>query len=80
MADVRKMKARVEAVARREDPSAFVGTFYDDASDRLFITLVKGSRKLSVALRGRDFDNGDAKKIDLAIKNGIERLTNTPIG
>jgi len=80
MTDVRKMKARVEAAAKREDPAAFVGTFYDDASDRLFVTLVKGSRKLSVTLRGSDFENGDAKRIDLAIKKGIQRLANTPIG
>jgi hypothetical protein len=80
MADVRQMKARVEAAAKQADPSAFIGTFYDAASDRLFVTLVKGSRKISVALRGRDFSNGDSDKVDRAIKDGFKRLGHTPIG
>ena len=80
MTEVRQMKARVEAAIKRADPKAMTGTFYDDASDRLFVTIVKGSRKISVALRGRDFGNGDAKNIDHAIEDGLRRLEQTPIG
>lgn len=80
MTDVRQMKARVEAQIKRADPKAMTGTFYDDASDRLFVTIVKGSRKISVALRGRDFGNGDARNIDHAIEDGLRRLEHTPIG
>ncbi len=76
----RRMKARVEAAIKKVDPKALTGTFYDDASDRLFITIVRGSRKVSVTLRGRDFGNGDSEKIDHAIEDGFRRLQDTPIG
>lgn len=80
MTAVRQMKARVEAAIKLVDPDAMTGTFYDDASDRLFVTILKGSRKISVTLRGRDFGDGDAKKIDDAIEDGVRRLGHTPIG
>ena len=80
MTVVRQMKARVEAAIRKVDPKAITGTFYDDASERLFVTIVKGSRKISVTFRGKDFGNGDADKIDHAIKDGLRRLQDTPIG
>lgn len=79
MTDV-QMKAKVEAAIKRADPKAMTGTFYDGASDRLFVTIVKGSRKISVTLRARDFANGGAEKIDLAIADGLRRLGTTPIG
>ena len=80
MADVRQMKATVEAAVNQADPGAITGTFYDAASDRLFVTIVKGSRKISVALRGRDFGNGDSDRINREIREGIKRLGRTPIG
>ena len=80
MTDVRQMKQRVEAAVKRVDPEVMTDTFYDDASDRLFVTIVKGSRKISVTLRARDFGNGDAGTIDDAIKDGLRRLQDTPIG
>jgi len=80
MTDVRQMKQRVEAAVKRVDPEVMTDTFYDDASDRLFVTIVKGSRKISVTLRARDFGNGDAGTIDDAIKHGLRRLQDTPIG
>ena len=80
MTDVLKMKGRVEAATKRADPKAITNTFYDDASDRLFVTIFKGSRKISVTLRGRDFTNGNPSKIDLAIEDGLRRLKHTPIG
>jgi len=80
MTDVRKMKAKVEAEIKRIDPKAITGTFFDNASDRLFVTIVKGPRKVSVALRGRDFTNGDSEKVNRAIEDGIRRLEHTPVG
>ena len=80
MTAVRQMKAKVEAAIRRVDPDAMTGTFYDDASERLFVTIFKGSRKISVTLRGRDFGNGDSEKLDAAIDDGLRRLEHTPIG
>ena len=79
MTDV-QMKATVAAAIKRVDPKVITGTFYDDASDRLFVTIVRGSRKISVTLRGRDFGNGDSGKIDRAIEDGLRRLEHTPIG
>jgi len=79
MSDVRQMKARVEAAVKRVDPKVMTGTFYDDASDRLFVTIVRGTRKVSVTLRARDFSNG-AEQIDRAIADGLRRLQVTPIG
>lgn len=80
MTDVRQMKARVQAAVKRVDPKVMTGTFYDDASDRLFVTIVRGSRKISVTLRGRDFAIGGADRIDRAIEDGLRRLQSTPIG
>ena len=79
MSDVRQMKARVEAAIKRVDPKVMTGTFYDDASDRLFVTIVRGTRKVSVTLRARDFSNG-AEQIDRAIADGLRRLQVTPTG
>ena len=42
MTDVRQMKAKVEAAIKRADPKTMTETFYDGASDRLFVTIVKG--------------------------------------
>jgi hypothetical protein len=81
MTEVQQMKSRVEAAIRRLDPKAIPSaTFYDTASDRLFVTIVKGPRKVSFDLRGRDFTNGDADKINRIIEQGVKRLQHTPIG
>ena len=81
MTDVRRMKATVEAVLKRLDPKAIPeGSFYDEASGRLFVTIFKGSRKVSVALREQDFTNGDRAKMNGAIEGALKRLENTPIG
>jgi hypothetical protein len=81
MADVRRMKATVETFIKRIDPQAIPeGSFYDDASGRLFVTLFKGPRKVSLALRERDFSDGDLEKVNRAIKEAVERLGRTPIG
>ena len=80
MTEVRRMKATIEAAIKRADPKTITGTFYDDASDRLFVTIFKGSRKVSVTFRGRDFSNGGAGRIDGSIEDALRRLAHTPIG
>ena len=80
MTEVGQMKARVEAAIKGADPKVMTSTFYDGASDRLFVTIVKGSKKVSVALRGKDLGNGSTEKLDSAIKDGLRRLQQTPIG
>jgi len=80
MKDAGQMKAKVEAAIRKMDPQALTGTFYDDASDRLFVTIIKGSRKVSVTLRGKDFANGDSERVSRAVEEGLRRLQKTPIG
>ena len=80
MIDVPQMKAKVEAAIKRADPQTMTNTFYDGASDRLFVTIVKGSRKISVALRGKDLGNGASEKLGAAIDDGLRRLQDTPIG
>lgn len=80
MTDVRQMKATVQAAVKKADAGVMAGTFYDAASDRMFVTIVKGSRKISVALRGRDFGNGGSDTVIRAITEGIQRLDRTPIG
>lgn len=81
MTDVREMKARVEAAIRRFDRKAIPSaTFYDAASDRLFVTIVKGPRKLSLSFRSRDFSDDDADKISSVIKSAVKSLQHTPIG
>lgn len=80
MTEVGQMKAKVEAAIKGADPKVMTSTFYDGASDRLFVTIVKGSKKISVALRGKDLGNGSSEKLDRAIKDGLRRLQQTPIG
>jgi len=80
MTNVRRMKAIVNAAIKRLDPKAIAeGNFYDDVSGRLFVTIFKGARKISVSLREQDFDDG-SEKIDRAIADGVRRLAETPIG
>ena len=80
MTEVRKMKARVEAAIKAADPQAILQTtFFDDVSDRMFITIVKGSRKTQIALQARDFADG-ANEFNRVIGKGIAQLAQMPIG
>jgi len=75
-----QMKATVEAAIKRTDPKVNTSTFYDNASDRLFVTIVRGTRKVAVTLRRKDFANGDSERVDKAIADGFRRLEVVPIG
>ena len=80
MTDVKRMKAIVDSAIKRIDSKAVAeGSFYDTASGRLFVTIFKGPRKISVALRERDFEDG-IEKINSEIQKGISRLAKVPIG
>jgi hypothetical protein len=78
MTNIRKMIPKVEARIKQADPEVITErTFYDEVSDRLFVTIVKGPRKTEIMLLGRDF--GDAQ-VDRAVAQGVARLEHTPIG
>jgi hypothetical protein len=81
MADRKKMSSVVSSGVKSLDPEAIVqGTLYDEASNRLVVTLVKGRRRVQVVLPGRWFDNGYSDRLDRALKDGINRLKQAPIG
>ena len=81
MTDIRKMIPKVEAKIKQIDPDVIVGSaFYDDASNRLFITMFKGPRKIEITLTSRDLANGDLGKANQILENGVKRLEHTPIG
>ena len=80
MADVRQMKVRVDTAIKKADTEAILSaTFYDDASEWMYVTIVKGSRKTSVTLRASDFADG-GKAVDRLVKAAAGRLSHTPIG
>ncbi|HXG65606.1 MAG TPA: hypothetical protein VNO70_10895 [Blastocatellia bacterium] len=81
MDETRRRKLKVEAIIKEMAPGVIVQrSFYDDASDRLFVSLVKGPRKTEIVLSGHDFNNGELGSVRAAIKQGVERLERVPIG
>ncbi|HLG15434.1 MAG TPA: hypothetical protein VJH03_13170 [Blastocatellia bacterium] len=81
MRNVRKIKPRVEGIIKRIDPALIVqATFYDEASDRFFVTIVDGPRKIEVTLLGREFDNGRYESVNASLQAATERLKRVPIG
>jgi len=76
MIEARKLASRVEAAIKRADTDVIIDrAFYDDISDRLYINVVKGSRKTEIMLTIKD-----EKEIDRLVEQGLLRLRNTPIG
>jgi len=81
MTEARKLISKVEAAIKRNDPNAIVErTFYDEVSDRLFVTVVNGPRKTEMVLLAYEYSNGDQERIDRVVEQGLLRLKNTPIG
>lgn len=81
MRNVRKIKPRVDGIIKRIDPHVIVqGTFYDEASDRFFVTIVDGPRKIEVTLLGREFDNGRIEAVSRTLEAAIQKLKHVPIG
>lgn len=81
MTEARKLTLKVEAAIKRADPKVITErTFYDEISDRLFVTIVKGPRKTDIIFIGSEFGNGDGERIDRMVERSLERLKHTPIG
>jgi hypothetical protein len=81
MDDIKKKISGVETTVRSASPDAIVQrSFYDEASGRLFVTVVLGSRKIDFMLSDRDFNNGDSAKADRMIRDAVKKLPGMPIG
>lgn len=81
MTEAQKLTSKVEAAIKRADPTVITErTFYDEVSDRLFVTVFKGPRKTEIVLIVRQYRNGDAEQINRVVEQSLERLKHTPIG
>lgn len=81
MDDIKKKISGMEATVKSVLPDAIVQrSFYDEASGRLFITIVQGSRKIDFMLSDGDFKNGQSGKADRAIRDALKKLPGMPIG
>ena len=81
MIDVRKLIPRIEALIKRADPKVITDrTFYDAASHRLYIGIVKGSRKTEITLLGDHLTSDHQEETERLIKEGLGRLARVPIG
>jgi hypothetical protein len=78
--DRKRFSALVTGKVKKLDPETTVqGTLLDEPSGRMFVTLVRGSRRTQFALLTRDFDN-DASRIDLVLAEAVRKLPEMPIG
>jgi hypothetical protein len=81
MTEAKKLTLKVEAAIKRADPNVITErTFYDDVSDRLFVTIFKGPRKTDLIFIVPEYNNGGAEKINRVVEQSLERLKRTPIG
>ena len=81
MIDVRKLIPRFEALIKRADPTFITDrTFYDRASNRLYIGIVKGSRKTQITLLGDRLTRDHEEETERLIREGMTRLARVPIG
>ncbi|HKS41325.1 MAG TPA: hypothetical protein VJX74_12000 [Blastocatellia bacterium] len=81
MTEAQKLTLKVEAAIKRADPNVITErTFYDEVSDRLFVTIFKGPRKTDLIFIVPEYNNGDAERINRVVEQSLERLKHTPIG
>ena len=81
MTQAQKLTRKVEAAIKRADPNAITErTFYDEVSDRLFVTIFKGPRKTDIVFIVGEYNNSDAERINRVVEQSLERLKHTPIG
>lgn len=81
MADRKKMSSVVESSIKRLDSDTILqGTLYDEASGRFVVTVVKGPRRVQMVLPARWFENGYGDRLNRVLKEGIDRLRQSPIG
>jgi hypothetical protein len=80
MRNTRKIVAAVDRAVKENDSAVMVqGTFYDDASDRVFTTLVKGSKRINLTLSGAEAES-NSDNVGAKVKNAITKLDEQPIG
>lgn len=80
MRNTRKIVAAVDHAVKEKDSSTLVQrTFYDDASDRVFVTLVKGTRRINITLSGEEAES-NSSSVGRTIKEAIGKLDDQPIG
>lgn len=81
MTEAQKLTLKVEAAIKRAAPNVITErTFYDEVSDRLFVNIFKGSRKTEIVFIVREYNNGDAERINRVVEQSLERLKHMPIG
>jgi hypothetical protein len=81
MLDVRKLIPRIEALIKRADPKVITErTFYDAASHRLYVGLVKGSRKTEFVLHGSHLTSDYQQETEKVIEEALGRLARVPVG
>jgi len=81
MDDIKKKISGVETTIRTISPDVIVQrSFYDEASGRLFVTVVQGSRKIDFMLSERDFNGGKSGSADRTIRGALKKLPDMPIG
>ncbi|MEK6302064.1 MAG: hypothetical protein AABO41_15245 [Acidobacteriota bacterium] len=81
MLDVSKLIPRIEALIKRADPKVITErTFYDAASNRLYIGLVKGSRKTEFTLQGNRLTSDHQDETVRLIEEALGRLSRVPVG
>ena len=81
MRDRRRLAARVISIVKRNDKKVLVQrAFYDDASDRVFVTLVKGAQRVNLTLRARELESDDLASAEKLIKDNIAQIAHVPIG
>ncbi len=80
-ANGKKLGRQVESKIRKIDPDTIVsGTMYDEASGRLFVTVIKGLRKTTISLLAHDLEADPSTRADNAIKESLKQLPLMPIG
>jgi hypothetical protein len=82
MADRKKIVSVVTSKVKSLDPESIVqGTFYDDASGRVVVTIIKGTRKTLASLPGWWFENGSGSdRVGKAIERALKQLDRSPVG
>jgi hypothetical protein len=81
MDDIKNKKSGIDTIVKKMSPGAIVQrSFYDEASGRMFVTVVLGSRKVDFVLSDRDFNNGQSEKADSVIRGALKKLPGMPIG
>lgn len=81
MSDIRRMIPKIEVAVKRIDPDVIIqSSFYDDVSNRLFLTLVDGPRRTQVTFTNYDFNDEGMERVSRALRASVDKLKLVPIG